>query len=68
MKKINLLMAAGLMASASMQAQVVASLGFEDSDPRNRGSQWALNHQENSFGDWVNTFTVNAKFGAKIYY
>ena len=54
MKKINLLIAAGLMASASMQAQVVASLGFEDSDPRNRGSQWALNHQENSFGDWVN--------------
>lgn len=21
-----------------------------------------------SFGDWVNTFTVNAKFGAKVYY
>lgn len=54
MKKINLLIAAGLMASASMQAQVVASLGFEDSDPKERTSKWALNHQAGSFGDWVN--------------
>ena len=54
MKKINLLIAAGLLASASMQAQVVSSLGFENSDPKERTSQWALNHQAGSFGDWVN--------------
>ena len=55
MKKINLLIAAGLMATASVQAQtVVASLGFEDSDTKGRSSEWAITPGKSIFGDWVN--------------
>lgn len=55
MKKINLLIAAGLMASASLQAQtVIASLGFEDGDQTGRTSQYALTPGLSIFGDFVN--------------
>lgn len=55
MKKINLLIAAGLMATASVQAQtVVTSLGFEDSDTKGRSSEWAITPGKSIFGDWVN--------------
>ena len=53
MKKFNLLMAAGLMSFASMQAQTtIASLGFEPSDTKYT-TAGALT-PGGTFGDWVN--------------
>lgn len=61
MKKINLLIAAGLMATASVQAQtVVTSLGFEDSDTKGRSSEWAITPGRSIFGDWVNVLEGDA--------
>ncbi len=61
MKKINLLIAAGLMASASMQAQtVVTSLGFEANDPKGQSTEWALTPGLSIFGDWVNVQDVDS--------
>lgn len=55
MKKFNLLIAAGLFASVSMQAQtVIASLGFEENDTKGRSSDWAITPGKSIFGDWVN--------------
>ena len=60
MKKINLLIAAGLMCTASMQAQtVVASLGFEyDSEDKSKveayKTDYALDKDHGIYGDWVN--------------
>ena len=55
MKKINLLIALGLMASASMQAQTtIASLGFEENDTKGRSSEWAITPGLSTFGDLVN--------------
>ncbi|MBO7569016.1 MAG: hypothetical protein J6T11_01505 [Bacteroidaceae bacterium] len=55
MKKFNLLIAAGLFASVSMQAQtVIASLGFEENDPKGKSTNWAITPDKSIFGDWVN--------------
>ena len=60
MKKINLLIALGLMASASMQAQtVITSLGFEANDTKGQSTEWALTPGKSIFGDWVNVQDVD---------
>lgn len=54
MKKINLLIAAGLLASASMQAQVttIASVGFESGDQKYT-TEYAYT-PGGTYGNWVN--------------
>ena len=53
MKKINLLMAAGLMASASVQAQTtIASVGFEASD--SKYTTETAYTPGGTYGNWVN--------------
>ena len=54
MKKINLMIAAGLLASASMQAQTtIASVGFESGDQKYT-TELALTPGLGTLGDWVN--------------
>lgn len=56
MKKNYLLIAAGLLGAASLQAQtVVAELGFEDSTPLDAfKTEYALTPELGTYGDWVN--------------
>lgn len=56
MKRNYLLIAAGLLCAASMQAQtVVAQLGFEDSDEVGKyKTEYALTPELGTYGDWVN--------------
>lgn len=55
MRKLNLLIAAGLVASASVQAQtIVAELGFEQGDATGKSSKYSLSPGLSLFGDWVN--------------
>ena len=56
MKRNYLLIAAGLLCTASMQAQtVVAQLGFEDSDEVGKyKTEYAITPELGTYGDWVN--------------
>lgn len=56
MRKNYLLIAAGLLCAASMQAQtVVAQLGFEDDDEVGKyKTEYALTPEYGTYGDWVN--------------
>lgn len=56
MRKNYLLIAAGLLFAASMQAQtVVAQLGFEDDDEVGKyKTEYALTPELGTYGDWVN--------------
>ena len=56
MRRIYLLIAAGLMCTASMQAQtVVAELGFEDGTEAGKyKTEYALTPELGTYGDWVN--------------
>ena len=56
MKKNYLLIAAGLLGAASLQAQtVVASLDFEDESQKGAfKTEYALTPELGFFGDWVN--------------
>lgn len=56
MRRIYLLIAAGLMCTASMQAQtVVAQLGFEDGEEVGKfKTEYSLSPELGTYGDWVN--------------
>ena len=56
MRRIYLLIAAGLMCTASMQAQtVVAQLGFEDGEKEGAfKTEYSLSPELGTYGDWVN--------------